>query len=58
MSRYTIGIDLGTTHCELSYYELNAAAPRTWQESLRAWLVALKKHADRYPFMPSIIGIS
>ncbi|MBK6402604.1 MAG: TetR/AcrR family transcriptional regulator [Rhodocyclaceae bacterium] len=36
-----------------------APKPRsTWQESLRAWLVALKKHADRYPFMPSIIGIN
>lgn len=36
-----------------------APKPRsTWQDSLRAWLVALKKHADRYPFMPSIIGVN
>jgi molecular chaperone DnaK (HSP70) len=28
MSHYTIGIDLGTTHCALSHYDLTAEAPR------------------------------
>lgn len=36
-----------------------APKPRSdWRESLRAWLVALRKHADRYPFMPSIVGVN
>jgi hypothetical protein len=34
MSHYAIGLDLGTTHCELSYYDLGAEQPRQWQESL------------------------
>lgn len=36
-------------------------APRpksTWQDTLRAWLWALKEHADRYPVMPRVIGIN
>src|SRR5262245_4853405 len=33
MSRYTIGIDLGTTHCVLSAYDLNSESPRNAQES-------------------------
>jgi molecular chaperone DnaK (HSP70) len=28
MSQYAIGIDLGTTHCALSYYDLGAESPR------------------------------
>jgi len=36
-----------------------APKPRaSWQESLRAWLWALKEHADRYPVMPHVIGIN
>ncbi len=34
MSRYTIGIDLGTTNCALSFYDLSLAEPRHWQESV------------------------
>jgi hypothetical protein len=34
MSHYAIGLDLGTTHCELSYYDLGAGQARQWQESL------------------------
>ena len=34
MSHYAIGIDLGTTHCELSYVDLSADRPRDWRESL------------------------
>lgn len=34
MSRYSIGIDLGTTHCALSYYDLAAAGPRPAAESI------------------------
>lgn len=30
----------------------------TWQEILLAWLWAIKEHADRYPVLPSIIGIN
>lgn len=30
----------------------------TWQDTLLAWLWALKKHADRYPVMLSIIGVN
>lgn len=30
----------------------------TWQETLLAWLWAIKKHADNYPVMLSIIGIN
>lgn len=33
MSRYAIGIDLGTTNCSLSFYDLTAAAPRNREES-------------------------
>lgn len=34
MSQFCIGIDLGTTHSALSYYDLAGAAPRAWQESI------------------------
>jgi hypothetical protein len=34
MSQYAIGIDLGTTNCALSYYDLKGTQPRAWQESL------------------------
>jgi hypothetical protein len=34
MAHYSIGIDLGTTHCALSYYDLDAPDPRRWQESI------------------------
>lgn len=30
----------------------------TWQETLLAWLWAVKKHSDQYPVMLSIIGIN
>jgi hypothetical protein len=36
MSLYSIGIDLGTTNCALSFYDLAAEAPRSWQESALA----------------------
>ena len=36
MSQYAIGIDLGTTNCALSYYELAGPAARPWPESLLA----------------------
>jgi hypothetical protein len=34
MSRYSIGIDLGTTHCELSWHDLERTAARDWKESV------------------------
>ena len=34
MSHYAIGLDLGTTHCELSYYDLGTEHAREWRESL------------------------
>jgi len=34
MSHYAIGIDLGTTHCELSHVDLTTDQPRDWRESL------------------------
>ncbi len=41
--------------CEL----FEAPGPgETWQETLRAWLWALKGHADRYPVMPRVVGIN
>ena len=36
MSHYAIGIDLGTTHCELSHVDLSADTPRDWRKSLLA----------------------
>jgi molecular chaperone DnaK (HSP70) len=33
MAQYAIGIDLGTTHCELSFYDL-AGGSRNWRESM------------------------
>ncbi len=30
----------------------------TWQATVLAWLWAIKKHADRYPVIPSIVGIN
>src|SRR5690242_15229828 len=36
MSHYVIGIDLGTTHSALSYYDMSAAEPRRLAESLLA----------------------
>jgi hypothetical protein len=36
MSHYAIGIDLGTTNCALSCYDLTATQARIWQESLLA----------------------
>jgi molecular chaperone DnaK (HSP70) len=34
MSQFSIGIDLGTTHSALSFFELGLAGPRSWKESL------------------------
>ena len=34
MSQYAIGIDLGTTNCALSFYDLTGPAVRSWQESM------------------------
>src|SRR5438045_4282362 len=34
MSRFAIGIDLGTTNCALSWYDLEAGEPRQWQQSI------------------------
>ncbi len=34
MAQFCIGIDLGTTHSALSFYDLTAAGPRDWRESL------------------------
>jgi len=34
MSPFCIGIDLGTTHSALSYYDFTSASPRAWRESL------------------------
>ena len=34
MSRFAIGIDLGTTNCALSWYDLEATEPREWQQSI------------------------
>jgi len=34
MSHYAIGIDLGTTHSALSYYELGGENLRAWKESI------------------------
>lgn len=36
MSSYSIGIDLGTTNCALSHYQLAAETPRDWQQSTLA----------------------
>lgn len=36
MSHYAIGIDLGTTNCALSFYDLADTAPRRWPESMLA----------------------
>jgi hypothetical protein len=36
MSHYAIGIDLGTTHCALSFYEITSEKSRAWQESMLA----------------------
>lgn len=30
---------------------------QTWQETLRAWLWALKKHAERYPIVLKVMGV-
>src|ERR1044071_4137738 len=34
MSRYAIGIDLGTTHCALSQYDFSSAQARTRDQSM------------------------
>src|SRR2546423_1615292 len=34
MASFAIGIDLGTTNSALSSYELSAAVPRSWQDSI------------------------
>ena len=36
MARYSIGIDLGTTHCAVSYFNLEQAAGRGTQQSMLA----------------------
>jgi hypothetical protein len=36
MSQYSIGIDLGTTNCALSSYDVTSSAPRDWQQSMLA----------------------
>ncbi|HLH53436.1 MAG TPA: Hsp70 family protein [Verrucomicrobiae bacterium] len=34
MPHYAIGIDLGTTNCALSYYDLESGKPRDWRQSI------------------------
>ena len=34
MPSYSIGIDLGTTHCALSFLSLEADGPRDWKQSV------------------------
>jgi molecular chaperone DnaK (HSP70) len=36
MSKYAIGIDLGTTHCALSYYDFTLAGPRQREQTVLA----------------------
>jgi len=36
MARYSIGIDLGTTHCEVSYFELQSAKGRGHEQTMLA----------------------
>src|SRR5436190_14716617 len=56
MSQFSIGIDLGTTNCALSYYDIQADGPRKWQESMLsvAQLTAPGSVEDR-PLLPSFL---
>jgi molecular chaperone DnaK (HSP70) len=56
MSHYAIGIDLGTTNCALSYYDLTGTQARAWQESLLPipQLIALGTVEER-PLLPSFL---
>ena len=56
MSHYAIGIDLGTTHCELSYVNLSTDQPRDWRESLLAipQLTAIGTVEEK-PLLPSFL---
>jgi molecular chaperone DnaK (HSP70) len=56
MSHYAIGIDLGTTNCALSYYDLTGTQARTWQESLLPipQLIAPGTVEER-PLLPSFL---
>ena len=56
MSRYAIGIDLGTTHCELSHVDLTAETSRDWRESLLAipQLTALGTVEEKF-LLPSFL---
>jgi hypothetical protein len=56
MSQFAIGIDLGTTNCALSYYDLTGEAPRKWQESMLGipQLTAPGMSEER-PLLPSFL---
>jgi molecular chaperone DnaK (HSP70) len=56
MSAYSIGIDLGTTHCALSYFSLESSEPRDWRQSQLPipQLVAPGSVEDR-PLLPSFL---
>lgn len=44
-------------HICLQFKMPKAKANQTWQETLRAWLWALKKHAERYPIVLKVMGV-
>jgi hypothetical protein len=56
MSRYSIGIDLGTTHCVLSAYDLSLESPRNPQESCMAVpQLTAPGTVEQKPLLPSFL---
>jgi AcrR family transcriptional regulator len=44
-------------HISLQFKMPKIKADQTWQETLRTWLWAFKKHAERYPVIFKVMGV-
>jgi len=44
-------------HISLQFKMPKAKPDQSWQETLRAWLWAFKKHAERYPVIFKVMGV-
>jgi hypothetical protein len=56
MANYSIGIDLGTTNCALSFYDLTADGARNWQEStLPIPQLTAPGTVEERPLLPSFL---
>lgn len=59
MAHYAVGIDLGTTNCALSYYELAGSQARNWSEStLPIPQLTAPGSLEERPLLPSFLYLA